>query len=54
MPGRPYKKPVSRRQARFFGFAAGGGVPGFKPKDAQRKLKGVKMKRLPTRAKHRR
>jgi len=49
MPGRTYKHPVSRAQARFFGFAAGGGVPGFSRKDARRKLRGVTMKQLPKR-----
>jgi hypothetical protein len=50
MPGgRPYKKPVSRAQARFFGAAAGGQVPGFDPKEAQNKLKGVKESKLPAR-----
>jgi len=48
MPGgRAYKKPVSKAQARFFGAAAGGNVPGFDPKDAQKKLKGVNEKKLP-------
>jgi hypothetical protein len=45
----PYKKPVSRAQARFFGAAAGGRVPGFDPKDAQNKLRGVKESKLPKR-----
>ncbi len=50
MPGgRPYKKPVSRAQARFFGAAAGGQVPGFDAKDAQNKLRGVKEDKLPAR-----
>jgi hypothetical protein len=50
MPGRrPYKKPVSKAQARFFGFAAGGGVPGFSPKEARNKLRGVKVSRLKAR-----
>jgi hypothetical protein len=50
MPGgRPYKRPVSKAQARFFGFAAGGGVPGFDATDAQKKLKGVKENKLPAR-----
>jgi hypothetical protein len=52
MPGgRAYKKPVSRAQARFFGYAAGGNVPGFDAKDAQQKLKGVKESKLPARKK---
>ena len=52
MPGgRPYKKPVSAAQARFFGAAAGGNVPGFDPKDAQKKLKGVDESKLPDKKK---
>jgi hypothetical protein len=52
MPGgRPYKKPVSKAQARFFGAAAGGDIPGFDPKEAQNKLKGVKESKLPARKK---
>lgn len=52
MPGgRRYKPPVSRAQARFFGLAAGGGVPGFDPKEAQKKLKGTKESKLPVRKK---
>jgi len=52
MPGgRAYKKPVSKAQARFFGAAAGGEVPGFDPKEAQNKLKGVSEKKLPERKK---
>jgi hypothetical protein len=47
----PYKKPTSRAQARFFGAAAGGNVPGFSAADAQKKLKGVKESRLPARKK---
>jgi hypothetical protein len=50
MPGgRAYKKPVSRAQARFFGAAAGGNVPGFSADEAQKKLKGVNEKKLPAR-----
>jgi len=50
MPGgRAYKKPVSKAQARFFGAAAGGNVPGFDPTEAQNKLKGVKESKLPAR-----
>jgi hypothetical protein len=50
MPGgRPYKKPVSRAQARFFGWAAGGNVPGFSPTEARNKLRGVSEKSLPQR-----
>jgi len=52
MPGgRPYKKPVSKAQARFFGAAAGGQVPGFDPKEAQNKLRGVNESKLPARKK---
>jgi hypothetical protein len=48
MPGgRRYKPPVSRSQARFFGAAAGGNVPGFSAAEAQKKLKGVNEKKLP-------
>jgi hypothetical protein len=48
MPGgRPYKKPVSQAQARLFGAAAGGQIPGFDPKEAQQKLKGVDESKLP-------
>jgi hypothetical protein len=52
MPGgRPYKKPVSKAQARFFGAAAGGEVPGFSAAEAQNKLRGVKESKLPERKK---
>ena len=52
MPGgRAYKKPVSKAQARFFGAAAGGQVPGFDPKEAQNKLRGTKESKLPERKK---
>lgn len=48
MPGgRPYRKPVSQAQARLFGAAAGGQIPGFDPKEAQQKLKGVDESKLP-------
>lgn len=48
MPGgKKYTPPVSKAQARFFGAAAGGQVPGFNPKEAQLKLKGTNEKRLP-------
>jgi len=50
MPGgRPYKKPVSRAQARLFGAAAGGQIPGFSPAEARKKLKGVDESKLPAR-----
>jgi len=52
MPGgRPYKKPVSKAQARFFGAAAGGNVPGFSPADAKNKLRGVNESKLPEKKK---
>lgn len=47
----PYKKPKSKAQAKFFGAAAGGKVPGFDPKDAQEKLRGVKESKLPDKKK---
>lgn len=49
----PYKKPVSRQQAKFFGAVAGGQlkVPGLSAKEAGKKLKGTKMKSLPMKAK---
>jgi hypothetical protein len=48
MPGgRPYKKPVSKAQARLFGAAAGGQIPGFDPTEARNKLKGTKTSKLP-------
>jgi hypothetical protein len=48
MPGgRPYKKPVSKAQARFFGAAAGGQIPGFSPTEARNKLRGVNESKLP-------
>lgn len=54
MPGgRPYKKPVSKSQARFFGYAAGGNVPGFSASEAQKKLKGTNESKLPERVKKR-
>jgi hypothetical protein len=52
MPGgRAYKRPVSRAQARFFGAAAGGQIPGFSASEAQKKLKGVDESKLPARKK---
>jgi hypothetical protein len=45
----PYKKPVSKAQAKFFGAAAGGEVPGFDSDDAKKKMKGVKESKLPAR-----
>lgn len=55
MPGgKPYRKPTSRAQARLFGAAAGGQIPGFSPAEARKKLKGVNEKKLPARAKQQR
>jgi len=55
MPGgKPYAKPTSQRQARLFGAAAAGDIPGFSPADARRKLKGVNVKKLPERVKRKR
>jgi len=52
MPGgKPYKKPVSKAQARFFGYAAGGNVPGFSAQDAQNKLRGTNESKLPAKVK---
>lgn len=52
MPGgKKYTPPVSKSQARFFGAAAGGQVPGFDPKEAQQKLKGTKESKLPAKSK---
>jgi len=50
MPGgKAYKRPVSKAQARLFGAAAAGKVPGFSPEDAKKKLEGVKQSSLPAR-----
>jgi len=50
MPGgKPYKKPTSKAQARLFGAAAGGQIPGFSPTEARNKLRGVKEAKLPAR-----
>jgi hypothetical protein len=55
MPGnKPYKKPVSQAQAKLFGAAAGGKVPGFDPTEAKNKLRGVNEKALPARKSPRR
>ena len=52
MPGgRSYKKPVSKAQARFFGAAAGGNVPGFSPTEARNKLRGTNESKLPEKKK---
>lgn len=52
--GKPYRKPVSKAQARLFGAAAGGEVPGFSPTEARNKLRGVKVTKLPSRSKKKR
>ena len=50
MPGgKPYRKPVSKAQARLFGAAAAGKVPGFSADEAKNKLRGVSEKSLPER-----
>jgi len=49
----PYKKPVSKAQARLFGAAAGGQIPGFSPADAKNKLRGTNEAKLPARKKKR-
>jgi len=45
----------SKKQARLFGIIAGGGKPRtnikVSPTEAKRKLKGLKIKRLPMRVK---
>lgn len=52
MPGgKPYKRPVSKAQAKLFGAAAGGQIPGFSPADAKNKLRGVNEAKLPARSK---
>lgn len=50
MPG-----PVSQAQARLFGALAGGQVKkaGFSAKEAQERLRGVDVSRLPKRKTHR-
>jgi hypothetical protein len=55
MPGgRSYKKPVSKSQARFFGAAAGGQIPGFSSTEARNKLRGVNESKLPDTVKKKR
>ena len=53
MPGKPHKKPVSQKQAAFFGAVAGGQAKpgGFTASLARKKLKGVDYKDLPEEAK---
>jgi hypothetical protein len=46
MPGKAHKRPVSQKQARFFGARAGEGKAW-----AKADLKGVKVSKLPKRAK---
>jgi len=48
MPGgKKYTPPVSKAQARLFGAAAGGQIPGFSPDEAKNKLRGVDESKLP-------
>lgn len=49
-------RPKSQKQARFFGAIAGGKVKrkGFSKKTAHDSLRGVKVKRLPAKAKKKR
>jgi hypothetical protein len=55
MPGgKPYRKPVSKAQARLFGAAAAGQIPGFSPTEARKKLRGVKESTLPSRTSQKR
>jgi hypothetical protein len=50
MPGgKPYTPPKSRAQARLFGAAAAGQIPGFSPTEARAKLRGTSEKSLPER-----
>ena len=46
-------KAVSKAQARFFGAVAGGSVKkkGLSKEEAKKRLEGVKMKKLPSKAK---
>jgi len=51
MPGgKKYTPPVSKAQARLFGAAAGGGVKGFSPTEAQNNRRGVNVGKLPAKA----
>jgi hypothetical protein len=45
---------VSRAQARLFGAAAGGEIPGFSPADARNKLRGTKLSKLPSKSRKKR
>jgi hypothetical protein len=50
MPGgKPYTPPKSKAQARLFGAAAAGQIPGFSPSEARNKLRGTREKSLPER-----
>jgi hypothetical protein len=52
MPGgKKYTPPVSKAQARLFGAAAGGQIPGFSPTEAKNKLRGTDESKLPPKAK---
>lgn len=54
MPGKkPVKKAASKQQAKFFGAVASGAAeaPGLSKAEAKRKLKGVKMSKLPKKKK---
>ena len=54
MPGKkPVKKAVSKKQAKFFGAVASGAAKakGLSKDEAKRKLKGVKVKKLPAKSK---
>jgi hypothetical protein len=55
--GKRYKRPVSKKQARLFGAVAGGKrtkAKGLSRTEARGKLRGVKVKKLPTRSRRRR
>jgi hypothetical protein len=49
-------KPVSKRQARFFGAVAGGKArgSGMTRKEARDRLRGIKLKNLPEKRRKRR
>jgi hypothetical protein len=47
--GKKYTPPTSKAQARLFGAAAGGLIPGFSPTEAKNKLRGTKEAKLPAR-----
>lgn len=56
MPRGRARRPVSQRQARFFGAIAGGALKkkGFPAKAAKDDLRGVKVKKLPKKKKKKR